>query len=627
MLHRSFLLLTISVVILHGCSDRSNADDPSFDVVIVGGGASGVMAGIQAARLGAKTLIIEEYDWLGGMMTSAGVSAIDGNYELHSGLWEEFRQLLNEYYGGPDSLKTGWVSNVLFEPQVGAKILQDMATKEGNLTIYFRSSLVDIQNQNNRWKLQITKGDEIISLDSRIVIDATELGDVAKLVGIPYSIGMDSRSATGEEIAPKIANNIVQDLTYVVILEEFYDGKDHTIPKPKGFDPTPFLCTCEGICSQEDESRKLWDCDEMMRYGRLPKNKVMINWPINGNDFYANAIDQSPEARNALFEQAKWYTLCYVYYLQTHLGYSNFGIAEGVFPTEDHFPMIPYHRESRRIEGKVTFNINDLARPYDQNHPLYKTGIAVGDYPVDHHHRAYPDHEELPDLHFYPVPSYTLPLGTLLPKEIDNFIVAEKSISVTNIVNGTTRLQPVCMLLGQAAGVIAGLSVRDDRPTSDVSIRAVQSVLLQNKAYILPYSDVDVTDPAWASIQRIGATGILKGEGKNIGWRNHTLFHPEQSISEDSLLSGLKEIYDVSIAGDVSPANPEFLNKLLKQVDDRIEISDSKWESFESTYQLSPFEKNRALSRREIAVLLDKLLNPFALEVDLNGELSSQRNE
>ncbi|MCD7916444.1 MAG: FAD-dependent oxidoreductase [Tannerellaceae bacterium] len=57
------------------------------DVLIIGGGASGTTAGIQSARLGARTLIIEEHTWLGGMLTAAGVSAIDGNHKLPAGLW------------------------------------------------------------------------------------------------------------------------------------------------------------------------------------------------------------------------------------------------------------------------------------------------------------------------------------------------------------------------------------------------------------------------------------------------------------------------------------------------------------------------------------------------------------
>ena len=72
----------------------------TYDVCIIGGGASGVTAGIQAARMGAKTIIVEESTWLGGMLTSAGVAATDGNHELPSGLWAEFHQKLATYYGG-----------------------------------------------------------------------------------------------------------------------------------------------------------------------------------------------------------------------------------------------------------------------------------------------------------------------------------------------------------------------------------------------------------------------------------------------------------------------------------------------------------------------------------------------
>ena len=69
------------------------------DVLIIGGGASGVTSGIQSARMGANTQILEESTWLGGMLTSAGVSAVDGNYRLPAGLWGEFKNRLSDYYG------------------------------------------------------------------------------------------------------------------------------------------------------------------------------------------------------------------------------------------------------------------------------------------------------------------------------------------------------------------------------------------------------------------------------------------------------------------------------------------------------------------------------------------------
>ena len=85
------------------CFTACSHSDDSVDVLIIGGGASGVTAGIQSARMGAATLIVEETEWLGGMLTSAGVSAVDGNYDLPAGLFGEFREHLADYYVAGDA--------------------------------------------------------------------------------------------------------------------------------------------------------------------------------------------------------------------------------------------------------------------------------------------------------------------------------------------------------------------------------------------------------------------------------------------------------------------------------------------------------------------------------------------
>ena len=118
-----FLVLSLK----NAYSDKSRFNT---DVLIIGGGTSGTMAGIQSARMGVKTIIVEETPWLGGMMTSAGVSAIDGNHNLHSGLWHEFKMNIEKHYGSPQALASGWVSSVMFEPSVAQKILRDMCAKE-----------------------------------------------------------------------------------------------------------------------------------------------------------------------------------------------------------------------------------------------------------------------------------------------------------------------------------------------------------------------------------------------------------------------------------------------------------------------------------------------------------------
>ncbi len=290
------------------------------DLLIVGGGASGTMAGIQAARMGVKTLIVEETTWLGGMLTSAGVAAIDGNHRMPSGLWGEFRNKLYDYYGGPQKVATGWVSNTLFEPHVGNQLLRQMTSAEPNLRIDFNTRFVSLRRAGGLWTVTVKQGKQSMDITARLVIDATELGDVMAAAGAKYSIGMDSRDETGESFAPAAANDIIQDLTYVAVLKDYGKGANKTIPKPVGYDPVPFRRCC-GIADPASYDAPKNNCDMMMGYGRLPNGKYMINWPRHGNDYYLNIIEKTPAERDEALKAAKLHTLRFIYYLQTELGF------------------------------------------------------------------------------------------------------------------------------------------------------------------------------------------------------------------------------------------------------------------------------------------------------------------
>ena len=401
-----------------GCCDRK------YDVVIVGAGTSGTAAAIQAARSGADVLLVEEHEWLGGMLTSAGVSATDGSYKLRGGIWDEFRDSLEAYYGGADALKTGWVSNVMFEPSVGARIFRNIAAREKNLEIRYNTVASGFEHLQDGWKVTLDTEGKKSSVTGGILVDGTELGDVAAAIGIPYDIGMESRHDTHEDVAPEKANGIIQDLTYVMILQEY----DHPVPvpEPDGYNVSEFACCCTNpVCKHPKEEYRMWGPEDMITYGKLPNGKYMINWPLEGNDFYCNAIEMTPEQRDSVFQEAKDRSMRFLYFMQNELGMKNLGIAEE-YPTVDGLPFYPYHRESRRIRGMVRFSLNDMVSPYSQSKPLYRTAIASGDYPVDHHHTRYSGWEELPNLYFHPVPSYGLPIGVMMPREYDDVLVIEK---------------------------------------------------------------------------------------------------------------------------------------------------------------------------------------------------------
>ena len=123
------------------------------DIVIIGGGASGCSASVAAARLGSSVLVVEELPWLGGMLTSAGVTAVDGNYNLRAGIFEEFEQKLADYYGGWDKLHTAWVSLVMFEPHVGEQMFEELVGADKNIELRKETKYVSAKQLSKGWKV------------------------------------------------------------------------------------------------------------------------------------------------------------------------------------------------------------------------------------------------------------------------------------------------------------------------------------------------------------------------------------------------------------------------------------------------------------------------------------------
>lgn len=579
------------------------------DILIVGGGASGTTAGIQAARMGCETIIAEETVWIGGMLTSAGVSAIDGNYNLRGGLFGEFTDALAQHYGDYEALKTGWVSNVLFEPSVGESILEDKVAAEPNLTLRKRHRFEKASKTGRGWKVTFStpEGREVVK--ARILIDGTELGDVAKACGVKYHVGFDPKSYTGEAMAFEEGNDIVQDLTMVMTLKDYGPDADMTIDEPDGYDESEYVnCCVNPYHTDFGKGQTLWSPEMMVSYGRLQNGKYMINWPVEANDFYANIIEMGREQRDSVVSKAKLHALGFLYFLQTRLGYKNLGLADDEYPTSDALPFFPYHRESRRIEGEYLFTMDEATDRYAFTG--YRTGIAVGDYPVDHHHFACPEWRKYSHLWFAKIPSFSLPLGTLVPLEVEDLIVAEKSVSVSNLVNGATRLQPVVCEIGQAAGTLAALAVKGGHDVRDVKVRDVQRALLESGAYLQPYLDLKTDDPDFKMLQRIGCTGILRADGKTVNWSNQSWMRVEDTLVWNDLF--LDEYYGLPRNPSVKEVTKAEFIGLLSGISGKSADEVAKETGLGLT--------DEGLTRLQAAHAIDTLLSPFERDVDFKGK-------
>ena len=588
-------------------------------VLVIGGGTGGTSAGIQSGRMGIRTLVVEAGPWLGGMISAAGVSATDGNHKLPSGLWKEFRDQVYTVYGGAYGVETGWVSNTLFEPHVADSIFKNMVAKTNNLSVLYGWQLARVFKRSK----QITGGQftnesgKTLTVHATVIIDATEMGDVMAAAGIPYDLGMEAAALTGETLGITSNSNIVQDLTYVAILKDYGAAADCTIVKPHGYDPAEFDGACTDYYVNKDLPAPKVNARKMLDYGRLPNNKYMLNWPLAGNDTYLNIVELNETQRQTAFIHAKETTKRFIYFIQHQLGFKNLGLTKDEFPTADRLALVPYYREGRRVKGLVRYTMRNLAEPFTYGDPLYRTGISVGDYPIDHHHKKNkiaPQH-----LEFYPVPSYNVPLGALIPAGWDGLIVAEKGISVSNVVNGTTRLQPCVLLTGQAAGALAALAVLQKKNIAAVPVRSVQSALLMSGAYIMPYIDVPFNHPQFMAIQKIGATGILKGKGIPFKWANQTWFYPDSLMTVQELAAGLKPYYKRFATGMIATAEVtgETLLTVLRSIQPGINAQRYK----QSLMSLGIVSPRIGLKRSDIAVLLQIYLRPFEKAIDIRGNV------
>jgi len=156
------------------------------DILIVGGGTGGTAAAIQAARRGAQTILVSEFPWLGGMLTSAGVSAPDGNElaAFQTGIWGAFLQELQRRQ--PGGLDHAWVSFFTYDPRVGAEIFADWVRELPNLYCMTGQSPLEVLKQGDRIT-GVRFAD--VTVQAHITLDATELGDLLSLAEVPHRWG------------------------------------------------------------------------------------------------------------------------------------------------------------------------------------------------------------------------------------------------------------------------------------------------------------------------------------------------------------------------------------------------------------------------------------------------------
>ncbi|MGM0706504.1 MAG: FAD-dependent oxidoreductase, partial [Bacteroidota bacterium] len=429
-----------------------------------------------------------------------------------------------------DALETGWISLYNYEPHVGQAILDRWVSSEDNLTVLHGVAATGYERTaQHRRRISITPVDDCYlpancqeserTLTCRIFIDATEYGDGLPLAGIPYRLGRESRDEYGEVPAPAEPDMHMQDLTYAATLVRDPEGTPLPVADTDRARWDFFACSTTADCENPDSDylgHDVHSWERFITYAALPNDKYLLNWPHHANDYpVSEAFFEDPFYRKKQLRMAKQHTIQFLRYMQTELDHPEWQLATDEYPTEDHLPPIPYIRESRRMVNNSVMTLEDVVPTHDNPRaPIQPDAIAVGDYFIDHHHARHhlpPDcrlNEDYPDNAPFQVPA-----SVFVPDIEDPCVlVGEKSIAVTHIVNGCTRLQPVVMLMGQALGVMAAHAVHDDCAPADVSTGRIQHDLIDAGCPLYIVYDITPDHDLFEPVQRLAQAGILRDD-------------------------------------------------------------------------------------------------------------------
>ncbi len=512
-----------------------SSDVIAADVLVVGGGTGGTAAAIQAARRGVSVVLVSELPWLGGMLTAAGVSAPDGNElaAFQTGIWGEFLKALRRRQ--PEGLDHGWVSFFTYQPAVGAQIFADWVNALPNLRWIVGQRPRQVLRQGDR--ITGVRFDQI-TVQAQITLDGTELGDLLALGEVSYRWSWEPRQSAEldcwEPSAPGSLSDPadplyaitqrypVQSPTWVVVMQDYGEGqRAPLIEAPPQVSPDSDFEDAWASYGTADTPAG----EHFLNYGRLPGDCFMINWPHRGNDYGAglHRLIESESARLQYGQEAQWQSQSFARYIQSQLG-RRYGLASSVFPPTDHSPggafaLMPYYRESRRLKGLMTVCEGDIlpveggqtaALPVNQAGEM--SAIAIGNYPNDHHYPGF----EMPlapkSIHWggrWTGTPFAIPYEALVPETVDGLLACEKNISVSHIANGATRLQPVVLGIGQAAGMAAALCVEQGCQPRDLmkkgGVRSLQTALITDPiapAAVIPLFNLVPEHPQWRACQQ-----------------------------------------------------------------------------------------------------------------------------
>ncbi len=483
----------------------------SFDIVVYGGTAGSVVAAVAAAREGASVALLEPGRHLGGM-TSGGLGRTDhGRKETIGGYSLEFYRRVGGHYGEPVT----WY----FEPHVAERALREMA-REAGVRLFHEHRLREqggVRKKKQRLTAILMENGDVF--EAKVFIDATYEGDLMAAAGVSYTWGRESTTQYGESLAgvrPKdrshqfdfpipahdearqaladiqpglrgelgAADRKVQAYNFRMCLSRDPNNQA-AYPRPANYDPRRWELLLRYIQALAERDGRAPAMNRLVIASPLPNQKLDVN---NRGPVSTDYIGASWDYPNATYAQRAriWqdhinYTAGFFWFLandprvpkSTQEEFRQWGLCADEFAWTNHWPHQLYVREARRMVGDWVMTQKDI-----QTDLVKADSVGMGSYNSDSHNVqrfVQPDGAVQNEGNMeVPVTPYQIPYRVMLPKrrEAVNLLVPV-CLSATHVTYSTLRMEPVYMILGQAAGVAAKMAIEQGVDVQRIDTRAL----------------------------------------------------------------------------------------------------------------------------------------------------------
>jgi hypothetical protein len=528
MLTRALPSLTVLVLLLAPDGDALRAQGrgggtETFDLVVYGGTAGGVITAVSAAREGLSVALLEPGRHLGGMV-SGGLGWTDyGRKEVIGGYSLEFFERVGKKYDRPIE----WH----FEPHVAQAVFADLV-KEAGIRVFLGHRLREKGGvEKSGFRLTSILMENDARFKAKIFADATYEGDLMSQAGVSYTWGREGISAFNESLAgvreqtplhqfraavspfdaahrllPEVmtrtsdpvgaADKRVQAYNFRLCMTNV-EANRVAWPKPAGYNPARYELLARYLPALEKTLGRPLVLGDVMKPDIVQNGKTDTN---NNGAFSTDYIGGSYDYPNGTYEARARIRQAHVDYIQGFLYFlatdsrvpapllaemKSWGLCRDEFVDTNHWPYQLYVREARRMIGEYVMSQKDI-----QTELTKPDSIGMGSYNSDSHNvqrRPAADGQSVEnegDMQVKVSP-YQIPYRLMLPKrtEATNLLVPV-CFSATHVAYSTLRMEPQYMIIGHAAGLAAKMAIEKSLAVQEIDTGVLRAALKSQRAVL-----------------------------------------------------------------------------------------------------------------------------------------------